>query len=91
MVPITLACTAKRTQNRHFRRNRLRTGTIRRFAPVYYPLQILLDYPLAFGCLGLAGFFKKYALVGVVVGVTGRFVMHLVSGAVFFAEFAPED
>ena len=59
------------------------------FPQVYYPLQILLDYPLAFGCLGLAGFFKKYALVGVVVGVTGRFVMHLVSGAVFFAEFAP--
>ena len=59
------------------------------FPQIYYPLQILLDYPLAFGCLGLAGFFKKYALVGVVVGVTGRFVMHLISGAVFFATFAP--
>jgi thiamine transporter len=57
---------------------------------IYYPLQILLDYPLAFGCLGLAGFFKKYALAGVAVAVGGRFVMHLISGAVFFAEFAPE-
>jgi thiamine transporter len=56
---------------------------------IYFPVQILLDYPLAFGCLGLAGFFKKYALVGVVVAVTGRFVMHLISGAFFFANFAP--
>jgi thiamine transporter len=56
---------------------------------IYYPVQILLDYPLAFGCLGLAGFFKKYTLAGVIVAVTGRFVMHLISGAVFFAEFAP--
>jgi thiamine transporter len=56
---------------------------------IYYPVQILLDYPLAFSCLGLAGFFRKYALVGVVVGVAGRFVMHLISGAFFFANFAP--
>jgi len=49
-----------------------------------------LDYPLAFGCLGLAGFFRKYPIVGVIVAVTGRFVMHLISGAVFFANFAPE-
>jgi thiamine transporter len=56
---------------------------------IYYPLQILLDYPIAFGCLGFAGFFKKYALAGVIVAVIGRFVMHLISGAVFFAEFAP--
>ena len=58
---------------------------------IYYPLQILLDYPLAFGCLGFAGFFKKYALAGVIVAVIGRFVMHLISGAVFFAEFAPAE
>jgi len=56
---------------------------------IYYPVQVLLDYPLAFGCLGLAGFFQKRALIGVVVGVTGRFIMHLVSGAFFFAAFAP--
>jgi thiamine transporter len=56
---------------------------------VYYPTQVLLDYPLAFGCLGLAGFFQKRAFVGVTISVAGRFVMHLVSGAIFFAEFAP--
>jgi len=58
---------------------------------IYYPLQVVIDYPLAFGCLGLAGFFKKIALFGVAVSVTGRFVMHLISGAIFFAEFAPES
>jgi energy-coupled thiamine transporter ThiT len=26
---------------------------------VYYPTQVLLDYPIAFGALGLAGFFKN--------------------------------
>jgi thiamine transporter len=56
---------------------------------VYYPAQVLLDYPLAFGCLGLAGFFKKQALVGVVVAISGRFVMHFISGVLFFAQYAP--
>ena len=56
---------------------------------IYFPTQVLLDYPLAFGCLGLAGFFKKYAIIGAVVAVTGRFIMHLISGAVFFANYAP--
>jgi thiamine transporter len=56
---------------------------------VYFPTQVLLDYPLAFGCIGLAGFFKKYAILGVFVAVTGRFIMHLISGAVFFASWAP--
>jgi thiamine transporter len=57
---------------------------------IYFLPQVLLDYPLAFGCLGLAGFFqKRWALVGVVVAITGRFIMHLVSGALYFASFAP--
>jgi thiamine transporter len=56
----------------------------------YNPLQTLLDYPLAFGCLGLAGFFKKWPVVGVVVGITGRFIMHFISGAYYFASiYAP--
>jgi thiamine transporter len=56
---------------------------------IYYPAQVLLDYPLAFGCLGLAGFFQKRPLIGVGVAITGRFVMHFISGVVFFAAFAP--
>ena len=58
---------------------------------IYYPLQIILDYPLAFACLGLAGLFKKQPLVGVAVALTGRFLSHFVSGVVFFAEYAPPE
>ena len=57
---------------------------------VYHPVQVLLDYPLAFGALGLAGFFTSYALIGVAVGIFGRFVSHVLSGVIFFAEYAPE-
>ena len=57
--------------------------------PIFYTIpQMLLDYPLAFGALGLAGFFhkKKYGLqIGYLVGVVGRFIFATISGVVFFA------
>ena len=56
---------------------------------VYHPVQFLLDYPLAFGALGLAGFFRKLPLIAVAVGIAGRFVCHFISGLVFFASYAP--
>jgi len=56
---------------------------------VYHPIQFLLDYPLAFGALGLAGFFRKQPLIGVAVGIIGRFLCHFTSGLVFFASYAP--
>jgi thiamine transporter len=56
---------------------------------VYHPVQFLLDYPLAFGALGLAGAFRKLPLVGVAIGIGGRFVCHFISGLVFFATYAP--
>jgi thiamine transporter len=57
----------------------------------YNPVQVLFDYPFAFGCLGLAGFFKKIPVAGVVVGISGRFIMHFVSGVLWFGPmFAPE-
>jgi len=62
--------------------------------PIFYTLpQMLLDYPLAFGALGLAGFFgkKKWGLqIGYLVGVAGRFVFSTLSGVIFFASYAPE-
>ncbi len=55
------------------------------------PVQLLLDYPLAFGVLGLAGFFQKRPIVGAAVGITGRFIMHFVAGVVYWAPiYAPE-
>lgn len=68
-------------------------------AYVVHPAQALLDYPLAFGALGLAGFFAPgaekgkstiYALIGVAVGIAGRFLCHFLSGVIFFSEYAPE-
>lgn len=56
---------------------------------IYYPIQGVLDYPVAFGLLGLAGFFMSKPLYGVVVGITGRFLAHLLSGVIFFSEYAP--
>lgn len=60
---------------------------------VYHPMSILLDYVLAFGLLGIAGLFKKTLpglIAGCTVGVAGRFVSSLVSGAVLFGSYAPE-
>jgi thiamine transporter len=58
-----------------------------------HPLQILLDYPLAFGVLGLAGLFKptvRGAILGATAAVLARFSCHFLSGVIFFASYAPE-
>lgn len=72
---------------------------------VYNPIQFLLDYPFAFGALGLAGLFRSkvsnvpaegarlgpavWSVVAVGVGILGRFVSHFFSGLIFFASYAP--
>jgi thiamine transporter len=56
---------------------------------IVHPIQFALDYPLAFACLGFAGFFQKRPVIGVVVGVAGRFLCHFVSGVVYFPQYAP--
>ena len=57
---------------------------------IYYPAQVLLDYPIAFGSLGLAGFFQKRPFIGITLVVSGRFLAHFFSGIIFFSNFAPE-
>jgi thiamine transporter len=56
---------------------------------VVSPAQPIFDYPLAFGALGLAGFFRKEPLLGLAIGVAARFCSHFVSGILFFASFVP--
>lgn len=65
---------------------------------IYHPVQAILDYPLAYGFLGLAGLFKdefqkthsiKTILLGSFVGILGRFVCHVLSGVVFFSQYTP--
>jgi len=57
---------------------------------VYHPAQVLLDYPVAFGALGLAGFFQKRPSLGRGISVAiDRFFMVLfclVSFALFCYE-----
>ncbi len=55
---------------------------------IFHPAQVLLDYPVAFGLLGLAGFFQNRPFIGVTLGIVGRFVAHFFSGIIFFAIYA---
>lgn len=59
--------------------------------------QVVLDYPIAFGALGLSGIFSKQfkekksivpVFCGTFVGVLGRFIAAVLSGVIFFAEYA---
>lgn len=65
----------------------------------YHPLQFILDYPLAFGFLGLGGLFSskssislsksyKNIFLATLVGIFGRLIAHVLSGVIFFAEYA---
>ncbi len=65
------------------------------FDPVFYtPLQLLVDYPLAFGALGLSGFFchRKHGLIiGYLVGVFARYAFAFLSGVLFFSAYASDQ
>lgn len=57
---------------------------------VVHPLQVVIDYPLAFGALGCSGFFankKNGLLKGYVAGVFGRFFFASVSGVIFYTVY----
>ena len=56
---------------------------------IYNPFQFLLDYPLAFGALGIACLLRSWPLIGVGVGIGGRFVCHFLSGVLYFRSFTP--
>jgi thiamine transporter len=61
---------------------------------VIHPMQLLLDYPLGFAALGLAGFFRKgkWSLqVGYCVGAFGRLFFSVLSGVIFFASYAGDQ
>ncbi len=63
---------------------------------VVHWVQLFVDYIFAFVALALAGVFKhtkfkkiNTIFLGICLGVVGRYVMHVISGAVFFGEYAP--
>ena len=57
---------------------------------VVHPVQVVIDYPLAFGALGCSGFFsnkKNGLLKGYLAGVFGRFFFASVSGLIFYTVY----
>ncbi len=67
-------------------------------AYVIHPMQLLVDYPMAFGALALGGVVRKLPLpkyaslpVAVLLGYIGRCLMAVLSGVIFFAEYAGEQ
>lgn len=64
---------------------------------IIHPAQALLDYPLAFGALGLAGIFSeefkqtrsiKPVFLGSALGVVVRYICHVLTGVIFFSSSA---
>lgn len=56
--------------------------------------QLVCDYILAFGALGLSGLFSnsKFGMSkGYLLGVLGRLFFSVLSGVVFFGQYAPEN
>ena len=66
----------------------------------YQPMQVLLDYPIAFGALGVAGIARKIPFlkgnilaefsVGAVIAILLRYFSHVVSGYYVFSSWAME-
>ena len=64
-----------------------------------HPAQVLLDYPVAFAAIGLAGMFSKVKsldklpqvkfVLGAVVASLLRYASHVLSGVFAFSEYAP--
>lgn len=55
-----------------------------------HPIQVVIDYLLAFGALGFSGFFcnkKNGLLKGYIAGVLGRFVFACISGLIFYTVY----
>lgn len=57
---------------------------------IFHPIQVVLDYPLPFALLGLAGLLPNHVRLGIAGASILRLCSHFVSGFVFFAEYAPE-
>ncbi|MCH5584875.1 energy-coupled thiamine transporter ThiT [Shimazuella sp. AN120528] len=66
-----------------------------------HPIQVILDYPLAFALLGFSGWLsiknttkQSSQIIRVVIGLFSggilRLVSHFLSGVIFFADYAPK-
>ena len=51
-------------------------------------IQVALDYPLAYACVGLAAIHPK--IIGLLIAAFGQITCSVISGVVFFSQYAPE-
>lgn len=56
---------------------------------IFSPMQCFLDYPLAYACAGIAGAGMKNSFVLSIVAILSRMTCHVVSGVLFFGQYAP--
>ncbi|WP_338754394.1 energy-coupled thiamine transporter ThiT [Bacillus sp. FJAT-52991] len=66
-------------------------------ATVVHPVQLVLDYPLAYAVLGLAGVMAtkseinlRRIMSGLLLGTSLRLACHFASGVIWFGEYAPD-
>lgn len=52
--------------------------------------QLFLDYPLAFGAIGMAGIFRDNLAFAALSGGFSRFIFSFLSGVIFFGSYAPD-
>lgn len=57
---------------------------------IVHPVQFILDYFVAFTCYGLSSLFPQCLPLGVGVAGLARYACSVLSGVVFFAEYAAE-
>lgn len=60
---------------------------------VIHPVQLFMDYPLAFGAIGIGGLLRnqKHGLFkGYLLGVLGRYLVVVLSGIIFWGMYAAE-
>lgn len=55
---------------------------------VYNPVQAILEYPLAYAFIGLTAMHPR--IVGLIFSAIGKIACHIIAGAIFFAQYAPE-
>ena len=72
-------------------------GVLQMFQDMYIVgwVQAMLDYLLAYGALAVVGLFRKWKSplnfsIGVIVAGLLRITFHVISGVVYFADYAPE-
>jgi thiamine transporter len=68
----------------------------------FHPVQVIIDYVIAYTLVGTAGIFSRkvkntedtgklyYVIIGIALGGFLRTIAHIISGEIYFGQFAPE-